>query len=385
MQKCIKCGEVEGIIKAGFLRGRQRFHCKLCNQYFVIEEHNPEIAARENTPTTIIDVAKHLGVSISTVSRALNNKPDINQNTKEAILKAALELDYKPNFLAQSLHKGNTYTIGVIVPDVEHPFFATVLAGMQQVANNTGYRIIVCHSNESLRIEMLNTETLMACRVDGLLISHSKETVSFEHIRKLTEKGIPVVQFDRINNEINTPNVVHQNFKGSFDLVEHLIEQGCQRIAMMSGPKDMLICKTRVEGYKAALQKYGFEINEDYILHSNISKGAGLQALEYFMDLPNPPDGIFAILNRNAVEMMRAAKKRGIKIPEEVAFVGFGDDILAQYVDPELTVFNHFPTKIGETAMRMLIEFINNKKTYIPYNQIIEGELVIRGSSLKKH
>lgn len=384
MQKCIKCGEVDGITKAGFLRGQQRFHCKLCNHHFVVEINGVETLTKENNATTIIDVAKHLGVSISTVSRALNNKPDINQNTKEVILKAALELDYKPNFLAQSLHKGSTHTIGVIVPDVEHHFFATVLAGIQQVANNTGYRIIVCHSNESHRIEVLNTETLMACRVDGLLISHSKETTSFEHIRKLTEKGIPVVQYDRISNELNTPNVIHQDFKGSFDLVEHLIGQGCKRIAMMSGPKDMLICKTRIEGYKAALQKHGIEINEDYIVHSNISKGAGSQALEYFMDLPNPPDGVFSILNRNAIEMMRAAKIRGIKIPQDIAFAGFGDDILAQYFEPALTVFNHFPTKIGEVAMRILIEFINNKKDFTPYNQIIEGELIIRESSLRK-
>jgi LacI family transcriptional regulator len=382
MQKCIKCGKVEGIIRAGFLRGRQRFQCKLCNHYFVLEVNEP-VNPKKNNPTTIIDVAKHLGVSISTVSRALNNKADINHSTKQAILKAAAELDYKPNFLAQSLHKGSTHTIGVIVPDVGYPFFAAVLAGIQQVANNIGYRIIVCHSNETHRIEVLNTETLMACRVDGLLISHSKETKSFEHIKKLTEKGIPVVQYDRVNIELNTPNVVHQDFKGSFDLVEHLIAQGCRRLGIMSGPKDMLICKTRIEGYKAALHKHGMEINEEYIVHSNISKEAGEQVFDYFMSLENPPDGIFAILNRNAVEMMRAARLRGYKIPEDIAFVGFGDDILAEYFEPPLTVFNHFPAKIGEAAIRILLEYINNKDSFNPYNRVIEGKLIIRKSSLK--
>lgn len=384
MQKCIKCGKVDGIIKAGFLRGQQRFHCKLCNHHFVNEIIAAETSTRENSQITIIDVAKHLGVSVSTVSRALNNKTDINPKTKDAIIQAALDLDYKPNFLAQSLHKGSTHTIGVIIPDVEHPFFAAVLAGIQQVASNTGYRIIVCHSNESHRTEVLNTETLMACRVDGLLISHSKETISFEHIRKLTEKGIPVVQYDRINTEINTPNVTHQDFKGSFDLVEHLIAQGCKRIGMMSGPKDMLICKSRIEGYKSALQKHGIEISEDYIVHSDISKGAGSKTLEYFLNLSNPPDGVFTILNRNAVEMMRAAKIKGIRIPDDIAFAGFGDDILAEYFEPSLTVFNHFPTKIGKAAIRILIEYINNKKNFVPYNQIIEGELIIRESSLRK-
>ncbi|GAB2612841.1 LacI family DNA-binding transcriptional regulator [Emticicia sediminis] len=356
----------------------------MCNHHFVNEISAAEASPKENSQITIIDVAKHLGVSVSTVSRALNNKTDINPKTKDAIIQAALDLDYKPNFLAQSLHKGSTHTIGVIIPDVEHPFFAAVLAGIQQVANNTGYRIIVCHSNESHRIEVLNTETLMACRVDGLLISHSKETISFEHIRKLTEKGIPVVQYDRINTDINTPNVIHQDFKGSFDLVEHLIAQGCKRIGMMSGPKDMLICKSRIEGYKSALQKHGIEINEDYIVHSDISKGAGSKTLEYFLNLPNPPDGVFTILNRNAIEMMRAAKVKGIKIPDDIAFAGFGDDILAEYFEPSLTVFNHFPAKIGKAAIRILIEYINNKKNFVPYNQIIEGELIIRESSLRR-
>ena len=208
---------------------------KSCNHHFLLKTNEISAITKGNSPITIIDVAKHLGASISTVSRALNNKSDINQKTKITIIQAANDLDYKPNFLAQSLHKGSTHTIDVIVPDVEHPFFAAVLAGIQQVPNNTGYRIIVCHSNESHHIEVINTETLMACRVDGLLLSHSKATTSFEHIKKLTEKGIPVVQYDRVDMEINTSNVLHQDFKGSFDLVEHLISQGCKRIGIMSG------------------------------------------------------------------------------------------------------------------------------------------------------
>jgi LacI family transcriptional regulator len=338
---------------------------------------------KSNRQSTINDVANQLGISISTVSRALNDKYDVNPETKRAILQAAAELDYKPNFLAQSLHKGRTHTIGVIVPDVEYPFFAKVLAGIEQIANNTGYRIIVCHSNESQQREVLNTNTLLACRVDGLLISHSKETTNFDHLKKVIEKGIPVVQFDRVDMSLDTPNVLHQDFKGSFELVEHLIQQGCQRIAIKSGPKDMLICKKRLEGYKAALQKYSIPIVEDYIVHSKITKNDSEEVLKYFMNLPDPPDGIFAILNRNGVEMMKTAKEQGIKIPQELAFVGFGEDILAEYFEPSLTVFNHYPTKIGEEAMRILISSIENSGNYPFYNHIIEGALIIRQSSLK--
>lgn len=383
MQKCVKCQQVDGVIKAGFIRGNQRFFCKICNQHFILES-TPKSDLKRHGQSTITDVAKALGVSISTVSRALNDKSDINPDTKKAILQAALELDYRPNLLAQSLHKGKTNTIGVIIPDVEHPFFAKVLAGIQQIANNSCFRIIVCHSNESKSAEIINTETLINCRVDGLIISHSKETTSFEHIKKIIDKGIPVVQFDRIITELNTHNVMHQDYKGSFDLVEHLILQGCKRVAIMSGPEEMYICKQRIAGYKAAFQKYGLEINENYIVHSNIAKKDCIEVFDYFMSLSAPPDGIFAILNRNAVEMMKVAKERGVRIPEDIAFAGFGDDILAEYFEPPLTVFNHHPTNIGQEVMKILIRLIENN-TYLPaYNHFIEGELIVRRSSQKE-
>ncbi|NBA88628.1 substrate-binding domain-containing protein [Emticicia sp. CRIBPO] len=382
MQKCTKCHQVDGVIKAGFIRGNQRFFCKICSQHFILENAFKS-DLKKNGQSTITDVANALGVSISTVSRALNDKSDINPDTKKAILQAAMELDYRPNLLAQSLHKGKTNTIGVIIPDVEHPFFAKVLAGIQQVANSSCFRIIVCHSNESKSAEILNTETLIDCRVDGLIISHSKETTSFEHIKKIIDKGIPVVQFDRIITELNTHNVMHQDYKGSFDLVEHLILQGCERIAIMSGPQEMYICKQRLEGYKAAFQKYGREINEEYIVHSNIAKKDCLDVFDYFMSLEYPPDGIFTILNRNGVEMMKIAKERGIRIPQEIAFAGFGDDILAEYFEPSLTVFNHFPPAIGQEVMKVLIRLIENKTHFPAYNHFIEGELVVRQSSQK--
>ncbi len=385
MQRCVKCNAVDGVIRAGFLRGRQRFFCKLCNFNFVVEGET-ESKKKKTHQTTIVDVAKHLGVAISTVSRALNDKSDISQETRELVLKAAMELDYRPNFMAQSLHKGETRTIGVIVPDVEHPFFARVLAGIQKVANNTGYRIIVCHSNESYEIETLNIETLLACRVDGLLVSHSKETATFGHFNRIIGKGIPVVLYDRISDDVKTPKIIHQDYKGSFDLVEHLISQGCRRVAIMLGPEGMLISERRLAGYKAALIKHGLEINEDYIVYSGINQHEGIGVFNYLMSLQVPPDGIFTILYRNGIEMIMEAKKRGMKIPEEIAFAGFGDDILAELIDPPMTVFNHFPAKIGEAAILTLIEYIHNKDTFYPADKTIEieGELIIRQSSMKR-
>lgn len=382
MQKCIKCNSVDGVIRSGFLRGKQRFFCKLCNFHFILENENTRLPQKA-TQATIIDLAKHLGIAASTVSRALNGKADISPFTRKAVMQAAIDLDYRPNLLAQSLNKGKTNTIGVVIPNVELPFFATALASIQQVAIDTGYRIMVCHSSESEAIEKLNTETLIACRVDGLLVSHSKETTSFEHIQHVLAKNIPIVHFDRVCNEIDTPKVIHEDFKGSFDLVEHLIVQGCRKIGVMLGPEKFYISQIRLEGYKAALQKYGIEVDEKYIYYSEMNKNDGTKAFEYFINLPNPPDGVFAMLSRNAIEMMVEAKKRQIKIPEELAFVGFGDDILCELFEPSLTVYNHFPTKVGEAAINLLIENIKNKNTLNITTQSVRGEVIVRASSLR--
>jgi LacI family transcriptional regulator len=348
-----------------------------------LENENAKSPQKANQ-ATIVDLAKHLGIAASTVSRALNGKADISPFTRQAVMQAAIDLDYRPNLLAQSLNKGKTNTIGVVIPNVELPFFATALASMQQVAINTGYRIIVSHSSECEAIEKLNTETLIACRVDGLLISHSKETTSFEHIEHVLAKNIPIVHFDRVCHEIDTPKVIHEDFKGSFDLVEHLILQGCRKIGVMLGPEQFYISQIRLEGYKAALEKYGIALAEEYIYYSEMNKNDGTKAFEYFMNLPEPPDGIFTMLSRNAIEMMVEAKKRRIRIPEEVAFVGFGDEVLCELFEPALTVFNHFPTKIGEAAINLLIENIKSKNSSNSATQSIQGELIIRASSLKK-
>lgn len=383
MIHCTTCNSPANIIKAGFVRGKQRFYCKQCQQHFTIEKP-VELVVNRPRQTTIVDVAKSLGIAPSTVSRALNGKSDISEATRQAIVKASFDLDYRPNFLAQSLHKGETHTIGVIIPNIERPFFAGVLAAIQEVASNRGYRVMICQSNESHFTELLNVQTLMASRVDGLLISHSKETQSFDHIKLHLNKGIPIVHFDRVCNELNTPKVIQEDFKGSFDLVEHLIEQGCKRIAILAGPEKLLISETRFEGYKAALKKHGIEFREELVYRGNFKKEDSLSALNKWLNLPNPPDGIFAIHYANAIEMMVEAKKRGIKIPSELAFVGFGDELIAELLEPSLTVFHLFPYQVGEMAARMLIDNIINKENFVSFSQTIKGELIIRESSMKK-
>ncbi|MDZ7935429.1 MAG: substrate-binding domain-containing protein [Emticicia sp.] len=384
MVSCTKCERKEGIVKSGFLRGKQRYHCKDCGIYFTLEFD--DITRNNRThQVTIIDIAKLLGVAPSTVSRALNNKSEINANTRQEILRVANELDYKPNLLAQSLNSGETHTIGVIIPNIERPFFAGVLAGIQEVASNSGYRVMICQSNESHQTEIQNIQALITSRVDGLLLSHSKETNTYDHIRPYVDKRMPIVHFDRVCNELHTSKVILEDFKGSFDLVEHLILQGCKRVAIVIGPQQLLICKTRLEGYKAALQKNGFEIDEALIFQGSFKKDDSIRAFAYFMSLPNPPDGIFAMFYQNAIEMMVQAKKADIKIPRELAFVGFGGELIAELFEPSLTVFQQFPFLIGETAARIILQNIATKENFVPYTQTVRGELIIRDSSLKSN
>ena len=346
MIACIKCGKVESIVKSGFIRGKQRFFCKECNMYFIISPPN-QATNKKQRQTTIIDIAKVLGIAPSTVSRALNNSTEINENTRQEILRVANELDYRPNLLAKSLNKGETHTIGVVIPDIQRPFFAGVLAGIQKIASEAGYRVMICQSNESHHTEILNVQALVTSRVDGLLISHSKETTSFEHVRLQLKKGMPIVHFDRVCNEVDTAKVIQEDYNGSFTLVEHLILQGCRRIAVFAGPHDLLISKSRIEGYKAAHHKHNIEVDESLIYHSNFGKDESLKALNYWLSLPEKPDGIFTIHYANGIEMIVFLKEKGIKIPEEIAIVAFGDELIAALIEPSMTVFHQFPFSIG--------------------------------------
>ena len=382
MISCNKCGKVETIIKSGFVRGKQRLFCKECNLYFTVSPPN-QISSKKLHQTTIIDIAKSLGVSPSTVSRALNNSTEINEYTRQEIIRVANELDYRPNLLAQSLHRGDTHTIGVVIPDIQRPFFAGVVAGIQKVASEAGYRVMICQSNESHSTETLNVQALVASRVDGLLISHSKETNSFEHVKLQLKKGLPIVHFDRVCDEVETAKVIQEDFAGSFALVEHLIQQGCRRIAACAGPEDLLISQKRVNGYKAALEKYGIPIDTDLIFHSSFDKEDSLNALSSWLALPQIPDGIFTVHYGNAIEMMVALKQNNMKIPNEIALVAFGDDLLASLFEPSLTVYNQFPFSIGQEAATILIDNIINKDTFQPFTKIIKGELIVRQSSLK--
>jgi DNA-binding LacI/PurR family transcriptional regulator len=382
MITCPKCKTPDAVLKAGFVRGRQRYLCKPCDYHFTEEKTGPA-QPRRRTQTTIGDVAKAVGVASSTVSRALNGHTDISPLTRQAILDAARQLDYHPNLLAQSLKSRETHTLGVLIPDIERPFFATVVSGIQSIATEAGYRVMICQSKESYRTEVSNVQALIASQVDGLLICHSRETENFDHVKPQACRGIPVVHFDRVSNEVDSAKVILDDWNGAFKVTEHLIQQGARHIAILAGPESLLISRNRLAGYQSALRHYELPLRPEYEVHIEFQTEQAEAALDAWLALPEPPDAIFAINYTNAFDLLVALKKRRIRVPQDVAVVGFGDEFMAAMIEPGLTTVDLHPYRIGQQAARLFLEQVEQKEQFQPRTFVIAGDLIIRQSSLK--
>ena len=383
MVACVKCGMSNSVMKAGCVRGRQRFLCKACNYHFTEERPAGLLTERRRRQTTIGDVAKAVGVALSTVSRALNGNTDISPTTRQAILDMAKQMDYHPNLLAQSLKSRETHTLGVIIPDIERPFFAKVVSGIQDVASESGYRVMICQSKESYETEVSNVQALVASQVDGLLICHSRETENFDHVKPQACRGIPVVHFDRVSNEVNSAKVILDDWNGAYNVTEHLIQQGARRIAILAGPESLLISRNRLTGYQHALKRHHLPLRPEYEVHIEFQTDEAVTALDKWLALPEPPDAIFAINYTNAFDLLVALKKRGVRVPQDMAVVGFGDEFMASMIEPGLTTVDLHPYRIGQQAARLFLEQVKQKEFFQPRTLVISGDLIIRQSSLK--
>ena len=382
MVACIKCNLSQSVLKAGFVRGKQRYLCKSCEYHFTQPKEGlpPD---RRRTQTTIGDVAKAVGVALSTVSRALNGHTDISPATRQAVLDAAHLLDYRPNVMAQSLKSRETRNLGVLIPDLERPFFATAVSGIQAVATEAGYRVMICQSKESYETEVSNVRALVASQVDGLLICHSRETQNFDHVKPKACRGIPVVHFDRVSDEVDSAKVILDDWNGAFNITEHLIQQGARRIAILAGPESLLISRNRLAGYQHALRRYDLPLRPEYEVHIGFTTEEVVAVLDTWLAMAEPPDAIFAINYVNAFDLLVALKKRGVRVPQDVAVVGFGDDVMAGMIEPGLTTVDLHPYRIGQQAARLFLEQVQQKELFRPHTFVISGDLIIRQSSLK--
>jgi LacI family transcriptional regulator len=338
---------------------------------------------------TIKDIARDLNVSSSTVSRALKDYPRISDETKKRVKELAEKLNYRPNAVALSLRKSKSFTIGVIIPEVVHFFFSTVISGVEEVASANGYNVILCQTNENLTREKSSIDTMLSNQIDGLLVSYSKETTDFGHFTRLMELDFPIVFFDRLPEIENSVNVTVDDFDGAYQAVKHLIDQGYRKIAHMAGPKNLAISKKRKAGYIAALEESGIQVDQNLIIEcpGGTEKESYEMALALFENPSNRPDALFAHHDIVAAGAMMAIKSLGLKIPEEVGVVGYSNWQFSSMIDPPLTTVSQPGSKIGERATELLLEMIDGKKDKLNSNQfenvVLNTELLIRKSSVR--
>lgn len=332
------------------------------------------------TQITIKDIARELGISPSTVSRALKNHPDISQETKDQVNEYARMHNYKPNALALSLRMSKNNTIGVIVPEIIHFFFSSVLSGIEEVANSEGFNVILCQSGEDYEKEVRNTQALIATRVSGVLASLSKHTTTYDHFQDIVDSGIPLVFFDRICIGINTDRVVVDDYAGAFAAVEYLIQSGCKRIAFFSSPLHLEISKNRKNGYLDAMHKYKIPVDESLIRVCDTREEAIIITPE-ILDRPDRPDAFFAINDHCATGIMYAVKQAKLRIPDDISIMGFTDGELAKASDPMLSTVEQHGFEMGKHAAKLLIDKINGVSQGRYTNKIVKTNLIIRGTT----
>ncbi|WP_194774920.1 LacI family DNA-binding transcriptional regulator [Pararhodonellum marinum] len=332
---------------------------------------------------TITHIAKRLKVSVSTVSRALRDSPEIHPDTRKKIVAMAKEMNYQPNLVAQSLRNNKTRTLGIVVPELTSHFFASNISGIYDTAIKRGYNVMICQSNESYEQEKMNIRTLVGSRVDGLLISLSRETRSYEHFFELYEQEIPFVLFDRVSEEIPVSKVTVNDSNGAYNLTQHLLDQGARNIAFISGPEDLYISKKRKEGYLKALEDFGLPIKPELILVSDLTTECNKKIAKSLIERADRPDAIFAMIDPLAVDVMMVLKENGVKIPEEIALAGFTNNPTSEVVEPSLTTVSQPAYQIGKLAANHLLDQLEGLVSTDPQSFVLDTTLVIRRSSVK--
>jgi len=331
---------------------------------------------------TIVDIAQKLHLTPSTVSRALRGHPDVNEETRRKILGLAEELDYHPNSIAQSLKKRRTNLIGVVVPQLRHYFFSAVMAGVTDIAEKAGFTIMVCHSNEEMEREVTNIRTLISQHIAGLLISVSKNTIRFDHFESLQRRKIPTVFFDRTWNNPKASKVMVDDYEGALQAVKYLISRGYKKIAHLAGPANLSICELRLKGYRDALKSHGMPVRDDYIVSGGMNEEDGKQEVEQLLRLlpSERPDAIFAVNDPVAIGAFIKIKAEKLKIPGDIALVGFSDNPEVSLIEPSLTTVRQPAYELGQEATKILMHHINDADMQ-PVTKILKTELIIREST----
>jgi DNA-binding LacI/PurR family transcriptional regulator len=337
---------------------------------------------------TIKDIAKALGLSTSTVSRALRDSYEISPETKKLVLEYAEKINYHPNPIALSLKERRSRSIGVIVCEIANSYFSQVINGIESIANTNGYNVIISQSHESAEKELVNLQYLTSRSVDGLIISVSTETKNFSYFKELHDRGMPIVFFDRIVDEIQTHKVIADNFKGAYDATAHLINCGYKRIATLCNTVFLSIGKERLAGYKAALKDHGMEPDESlirYCQHGGMVAAEMDQAMDELFNLQNPPDALFAAADKLTTGCLRALRAKGLSVPQDVGLIGFSNSELTELLSPSLSVIKQPAFEMGEVATTLLLELIESKRPVTDFQtRVLTTEMLIRSSTFKQ-
>ncbi len=332
---------------------------------------------------TVKQIAEELGISMMTVSRALNKSNNVDERTRERVIATARKMGYIPNLIAKSLVQRKTYTLGVVIPEITHSFFPEAIRGIEEVAYSKGYQIILTHSNEDAKREVAAIETLASKRVDGLLISTAESIKGNSFYKHILKIGLPIVFFDRCVHNIGASCVSIDDEESARKITEHLIEQGYKKFAHLKGPSSVSIGKARLNGFLKALKKNNIPINKELIVESGFTEKGGYEAMKKILILPKNslPDAVVSVTDPAAFGAIKAMIENGLKIPEDIAIVGFSDDIRADLMPTPLTTVKQPAYEVGKRAAKKLIAHIENENEQAE-EIIIKTDLVIRKSSL---
>ncbi|WP_339840238.1 LacI family DNA-binding transcriptional regulator [uncultured Maribacter sp.] len=332
--------------------------------------------------TTLKDIANVLSISTAAVSKALNDDTRISVKTKKAVKQVAKELNYQPNHLASALRKGKSNLVGVIVPRTNSSFFSSVVENMEEVLNKAGYNIIITQSNESFEKECKNIDTLLYTQVDGIIASMANETVDLSYYEKIKSNGIPLILFDRGENDLNVDYVGINDYDSSHMIIEHLVAKGCKRIAHIGGYRRTRIFNNRIRGYIDAIKKHDLPHDDELLIESSLTLEDGRRQMEKLLALKNRPDAVYVASDYAALGALQILKEKDIKVPEEIKLVGFGNEPFTSLVTPSITSVSQHSEQIGRLAAETFLSYVEKDVVVQSLNKIIlDSELIIRSSS----
>lgn len=330
---------------------------------------------------TIKDIAQELNISVSTVSRALADNPLVKPATRQAVKELAKKYNYRPNFTALSLRSNKTKTIGIIIPQLVHEFFSMVIRGIEDFAYSNGYNVIISSTHESYEREVIDTKALINGRVDGLLACVSKNTSNYDHFKEFADRNLPLVFFDCICDEIDSPKVVLDDFEAGYQATKHLAEKGCHNIAYVGGPINLQINQDRYGGYKKALQEANLPVNDAWARHCDTGDyDDGAESIRDLID-QQAIDGLFAGTDMLAIGAIKTMKKAGLNIPKDVAVVGFSNWSIGTIYEPSLTTMSQPGYEMGQKAAELLIRQIDNPEQKLTDTFTLHSELIVREST----